>query len=118
MKRQASLLVCLSLSIFTMARAIKPSHTLAVIGKSAEKNATKQKANATTSLYDTNKALAQSEEQEGAADEDTGEKVASDDDDSIEDASDNEDEDVSDADASGDDDASDDDSGGDDDGGD
>ena len=100
-----------------MARAIKPSHALAVIGKSAEQNATEQKANAKTLLDDANKALAQSEEQEGGADEDTGDEVASDNNDSIEDASDNEDEDVSDSDANGDDDASDNDDGGDDDSG-
>jgi hypothetical protein len=29
MKRLVSLLLCLSLSIFTMARAMKPTHTLA-----------------------------------------------------------------------------------------
>jgi hypothetical protein len=57
MKRLVSLLLCISLSIFTMAHAMKPSHTLAVVAKSAEKNGTEQKADAKTLLDDANRAL-------------------------------------------------------------
>jgi hypothetical protein len=112
MKRLVSLFLCLSLSIFTMARAMKPSHTLAAIAKTAQKEVTGQKADAKTLLDDASKALAEADEQEVAAEEDTGEKVTSSGTDSMEDASDDEGEDMS------DDEASDDDNGGDDDGGD
>jgi hypothetical protein len=90
MKRLVSLGLCLSLSIFTMARAMKPSRTLAVVAKGTPNAATERNADAETLLDDSNKPFAQAEEQEGAADEDTGGEVTSDDDDAIEDASDNE----------------------------
>jgi hypothetical protein len=85
MKRLVSPLLCLSLSIFTVARAMKPSHMLD---------------------------MSEAEEQEVAAEEDTDEQVASDDD-SMEDASNDEGEDISNDDA-GDDDAGGVDDGGDD----
>src|SRR5215470_313231 len=58
MKRLVSLLLCLSLSIFTVARAMKPSNTLPAIAKTAQKDPTGQKADAKTLLDDANKALA------------------------------------------------------------
>jgi len=58
MKRLVSLLLCLSLKIFTVARAMKPSHTLAAIAKTAQKDPTGQKADAKILLDDANKALA------------------------------------------------------------
>jgi hypothetical protein len=58
MKRLVSLSLCLSLSIFTVARAVKPSHTLATVAKSAEKKPTGQKADAKTLVDDASKALA------------------------------------------------------------
>ena len=121
MKRLLILGLCLALSIFAIARAMKPSRTLAVVAKGAESTPTEQKAETKPLPDDSNNALAQGEEQEGAADEHTGDEVTSDDGDAIADASDNQGADgadVSDADASDDDDATDDDSGDDDDGGD
>jgi hypothetical protein len=56
MKRLVSLLFCLSLTIFTVARAVKPSDTLAAIAKTAHKDQTGQKADAKTLLDDANKA--------------------------------------------------------------
>jgi hypothetical protein len=58
MKRLVSLLLCISLSIFTTARAMKPSPTLAVVAKSAQKEGTEQKADARTLLDDANRSLA------------------------------------------------------------
>jgi hypothetical protein len=58
MKRLVSLSLCLSLSIFTVARAVKPSHTLAAVAKGAEKKPTGQKADAKTLVDDASKALA------------------------------------------------------------
>jgi hypothetical protein len=58
MKRLVSLVLCLSLSIFTVARAMKPSHTLAAIAETAQKDPTGQKTDAKTLLDDANKALA------------------------------------------------------------
>jgi hypothetical protein len=108
MKNFLSLLLCLLLSIFTVARATKPAHTPAPDTKTAQKPPTGQGADAKTLLDDAN----------------TDEKVASDDDDSIDGASNNEGQDINDdgGDApddenTGDDDAGDD-NGGDDGGGD
>jgi hypothetical protein len=58
MKRFVSLLLCLSLSLFAVARAMKPSHTLAAVAKTAQKKPTGQKADAKTLLDDASKALA------------------------------------------------------------
>ena len=58
MKKFLPLLLCLSLSIFTMARATKPAHTPASDTKTAQKKATKEKTDAKTLLDDANKALA------------------------------------------------------------
>jgi hypothetical protein len=59
MKKFLPLLLCLSLSIFTVARATNPSHTPASGAKTAQKKkATKQKTDAKTLLDDANKALA------------------------------------------------------------
>jgi hypothetical protein len=74
MKKFLPLLLCLLVSIFTLARATKPALTPAPDSKMAQKKPTAQKADAKTLLNDANK------------DED----VTSDDDDSIDGASDNE----------------------------
>jgi hypothetical protein len=57
MKKLVSLLLCLSLSLFAVARAMKPGQILAVVAKTAQKP-TGQKADAKTLLDDANKALA------------------------------------------------------------
>ncbi len=131
MKGFLSLLLCFSLSVFSVAHAMTPSRALATIARTVQKKPTGQKADAKTSLDHASKALAamtkaeraknesfdmsEAEEQEVATEEETDEEVATDDDDSMEDASDDEGEDVSDDDG-GDDDGGDD--GGGDDGGD
>jgi len=38
MKKFVAILLCASLSIFTMARAMKPGHNLAAVAKTAQKN--------------------------------------------------------------------------------
>ena len=104
MKKFLPLLLCLLLSIFTVARATKPAHTPAPDTKIAQNEPTGQEADAKTLLNDAN----------------TDEEVASDDDDSMEGASNDEGEDMNDddgGDAPGDEDTGDDDAG-DDDGGD
>ena len=104
MRKFLPLLLCLLLSIFTVARATKPAHTPAPDAKTAQKKPPGQEADAKTLLNDAN----------------TDEKVASDDDDSMEVAPSDEDEDMNDddgGDAPGDEDTGDDD-GGDDGGGD
>src|SRR6266481_4278080 len=58
MKNFVGILLCLSLTIFSIARAMKPSHTLAADAKTAEKKPTDEKADAKTLLDDANKALA------------------------------------------------------------
>jgi hypothetical protein len=58
MKKLVSLLLCLSLSLFTVARAMKPGQILAVVAKTAQKKPTGQKADAKTLLDHANKALA------------------------------------------------------------
>ena len=58
MKNFASLLLCLSLSVFAVARATTPGHMLAAIAKTAQKKPTGQKADAKTLLDNANKALA------------------------------------------------------------
>ncbi len=110
MKRLVSLLLCLSLSIFTVARAMKPSHTLATVAKTADEKPTERNADAKTLLNDASKALAamikaaradnlsEAEEEVVATEEDTDEELASNDD-SMEDASDDEGEDMSDGDS-------------------
>jgi hypothetical protein len=108
MKKFLPLLVCLLLSIFTVARATKPAHTSGSDPKTAQNKPTGEEADTKTLLDDTN----------------TGEEVACGDDDSMEDASSDEGEDMNDDDG-GDapggedtgDDAAGDDDGGDDDGG-
>ena len=108
MKKFLPLLLCLLLSIFTVARATKPAHTSAPDPKTAQNKPTGEEADTKTLLDDTN----------------TGEEVACGDDDSMEDASSDEgegmnDDDGGDAPAGEDtgDDAAGDDDGGDDDGG-
>jgi hypothetical protein len=104
MKKFLPLLLCLLLSIFTVARATKPAHTPAPDTKTPQNPPTGQEADAKTLLGDAN----------------TEEEMASDDDDSIDGASDNEGENMNDddgGDAPGDEDTGDDDAG-DDDGGD
>ena len=59
MKKSLTILLCASLSIFTMARAMKPGHNLAAVAKTAQKKSTVQKADAKTLLDDANKALQQ-----------------------------------------------------------
>ncbi len=58
MKKLVSLSLCLSLSLFAVARAMKPSFTLAAVAKAAQEKPTEQKADAKTLLDDANKALA------------------------------------------------------------
>ena len=58
MKKLVSLSLCLSLSLFAVARAVKPEQTLAAIAKTAQKKPTGEKADAKTLLVDANKALA------------------------------------------------------------
>jgi hypothetical protein len=77
MKKFVLLWLCLSLSIFTMARAMKPSHTLGTVANAAGEKPI------------------EAEREEVAAEEDTDTEVASNDDDSMEDASDDEGEDMS-----------------------
>ena len=96
MKKFVALLLCLSLSIFTVARAMKPGHALAAVAKIDQEKPTGQKAGAKTLLDDANKALA---------------SMIKADDDSIEDASDDEGEDMSDDDSGSDDDGGGDDGG-------
>jgi hypothetical protein len=119
MKRLLSLLLCFSLSVFSVAHAMTPNRALATIAKTAQKKPTGRKADAKTSLDHASKALAamakaeraknqsfdtsEPEEQEVATEEDTDEEVVTDDDDSMEDASDDESEDVSGDDGGGDD---------------
>jgi len=100
MKKFVALLLCLSLSIFAVARAMKPAHTPAAVTKTAKKKPTGQKADAKTLLDDASKALAAMIKADG---------------DSMEDASDDDEgENMSDDDSGGDDDSGDDDGGGDD----
>ena len=100
MKTVVTLALCLSLSILTVARAMKPSHALSTIAKTDRNGSVN---------------MSEAEEEEVAPDEDIDEDVAfADDDGSMEDASDDDGEDMS-ADDEGEDDAgTDDDSGGDD----
>ena len=58
MKKLVSLLFCLSLSLFAVARATEPGQIPAVVAKTAQKKPTGQKADAKTLLDDANKALA------------------------------------------------------------
>jgi hypothetical protein len=58
MKNFVSLLLCLSLSVFAVARAMTPGHTLAAVAKTAQKKPTGQKADAKTLLDNASKALA------------------------------------------------------------
>jgi hypothetical protein len=58
LKKLVSLFLCLSLSLFAVARAMKPGQTLAAVAKTAQKKPTGQKANAKTLLDDASKALA------------------------------------------------------------
>ena len=104
MNKFLPLLLCLVLSIFTVARATKPTHMAIPNMKTAHNEPRGQEAEAKTLLNDAN----------------TGEEVASDGDDSTEPASSDDGEDVNDdggGDAPGDEDTGDDDAG-DDDGGD
>lgn len=58
MKKLVSLSLCLSLSLFAVARAMKPTQTLATVTKTAQKQPTAEKADAKTLLDDASKALA------------------------------------------------------------
>jgi hypothetical protein len=58
MKKLVSLSLCLSLSLFAVALAMKPIHTLAAVAKTAQKNTTAEKADAKTLLDDANRSLA------------------------------------------------------------
>jgi hypothetical protein len=101
MNKFLPLLLCLLLSIFTLARATKATHMTVPNMKTAHNEPTGQEANAKTLLNDAN----------------TGEEVASDGDDSTEPASGDDGEDVNDdggGNAAGDEDTGDDDAGDDD----
>jgi len=52
MKKFVSLSLCLSLSLFAVARAVKPGQTLAVVAKTAQKKPTGEKVDAKTLLDD------------------------------------------------------------------
>lgn len=58
MKKLVSLSLCLSISLFAVARAMKPVQVLAVVAKGDQKKATEQKADAKALLDDASKALA------------------------------------------------------------
>src|SRR5437762_7412131 len=58
MKKLVSLALCLSLSLFAVARAMKPAQILAVVAKSDQKKSAGKKADGKTLLADANKALA------------------------------------------------------------
>src|SRR2546430_948853 len=58
MKKLVSLSLCLSLSLFAVARAVKPGQTLAAIAKSDQKKSAGKTADGKTLLDDANKALA------------------------------------------------------------
>src|SRR5436309_5747855 len=58
MKKLLSLSLCLSLSLFAVARAMKPAQILAVVAKSDQKKSAGDKADGKTLLDDANKALA------------------------------------------------------------
>src|SRR5438270_8462114 len=58
MKKLVSLSLCLSLSLFPVARAMKPAQILAVVAKSDQKKSAGKKADGKTLLDDANKALA------------------------------------------------------------
>ena len=95
MKKIFSLLLCFLFSIFTVARATKPTHTPAPDTKTAQNEPRGQEADAKTLLNDQN----------------SNEGVASDDDDTVDGASDDEDENMNDhdsGDAAGDEDTGDD----------
>ncbi len=84
MKKFVALLLCLSLSIFAVARAMKPAHTPAAVTKTAKKKPTGQKADAKTLLDDASKALAamikaDGDSMEDASDDDEGENMSDDD---------------------------------------
>src|SRR6266480_4138371 len=100
MKKFLPFLLCLLLSVFTVAAAMKPPHTPAANTKSAQKNPMGQEADAKTLVNDEN----------------SNEDVASNDDDSVDGASDDEGENMNDddsTDAAGDEDTGDDAEGGD-----
>src|SRR5207249_8357782 len=58
MKKLVTLSLCLSLSLFAVARAMKPAQILAVVAKSDQKKSAGKKADGKTLLDDANKALA------------------------------------------------------------
>src|ERR1700724_1328109 len=58
MKNLVRLLLCLSLTLFAVARAISPSKSLSATAKTAQKKETGQKADAKTLLHDAKKAAA------------------------------------------------------------
>src|SRR5437773_5311167 len=58
MTKLVSLSLCLSLSLFAVARAMKPSFTLAAVAEATQEKSTEQRADAKTLLDDANKALA------------------------------------------------------------
>ena len=91
MKKLASLLLCFSLGLFTLARATKPVETATAGAKTAHKKQTAQRGDAEYLLNHAGKTLAE---------EDTDEEVTPADDDSTEEASDDEDEHMSEDDGS------------------
>jgi hypothetical protein len=79
-KKLFPLLLCFSLTVFTVARAPKPDHALAAVTKSAEKQSIQQNAK----CFDTS----ETDEGEVAGDEDGGQDIVSDDYDNAKGASD------------------------------
>jgi len=71
MRKFLPLLLCLSLSIFTVARAMKPTHSLAPDTKSTRKSPTRQQADTKPSFKHAN-----IEEEEGSNDNDSTENAS------------------------------------------
>jgi len=116
-KKLVCLFVCLSLSLFAVARATKPGQTLAVLAKANHKKQAQETSDPKNSLDAYAElesfAMSEAEEEEPATGENTDEGVASADDGSTQDASDDKGEDVN-TDDDGDDEGADDNSGADD----
>jgi hypothetical protein len=87
MKKFLPLLLCVLISVFTVARATKPAHTPAFDTKTAEKKLTGQEADAKTLLNDANTDEGVASDNDGASDnegenmnDDDGDNAAADED--------------------------------------
>ena len=81
MRKFLPFVLCLSLSIFTVAAAIKPPHTPAANTKTAHKNPMGQEADAKTLLNDqnSNEGVASDDEDENMNDDDGGDAAGDED---------------------------------------